>query len=41
MPMYIQIADTIKQDIAQQKMKPGESIGSQRELIEKFGVSQV
>jgi len=41
MPMYIQIAETLKQEIQDNTINPGESIGSQRELKERFGVSQI
>lgn len=41
MPMYIQLAETIKDEIYRGKIKPGETIGSQRMLEERFGVSTV
>lgn len=41
MPMYLQLAETIKDEIYRGLIKPGETIGSQRMLEERFGVSTV
>lgn len=40
-PIYIQLAEKIKDEIYRGIIKPGESIGSQRMLEERFGVSTV
>lgn len=41
MPMYSQIAVALKQEIENNRILPGDSIGSQRELQERFSVSQI
>ncbi|WP_338655538.1 GntR family transcriptional regulator [Sporosarcina psychrophila] len=39
--MYLQIANVLKQEILSGKIKPGEKIGSERELEERFQVSKI
>lgn len=39
--MYIQIAQTLKNEIAQQLLKPGERIGTHAELAKRFNVSMI
>lgn len=39
--MYLQIANKLKQEIFSKKYKPGEKIGTQRELEERFNVSKI
>lgn len=39
--LYLQIANLLKQEILSKKIKPGENIGSQRELEERFHVSKI
>lgn len=39
--LYLQIANKLKQEILSKKIKPGEKIGSQRELEERFQVSKI
>lgn len=41
MPMYQQIADTLRREIVSQRYAPGSSIGSQGELAERFCVSLI
>ncbi|MEN1969849.1 GntR family transcriptional regulator [Lentibacillus sp. N15] len=41
MPLYIQLAETIKEEIHQGIIKAGETIGSQRTLEKRFDVSTV
>lgn len=38
---YLQVASSIKEDILSGKFKNGESIGSQQELCDRFGVSRI
>jgi GntR family transcriptional regulator len=40
-PLYIQIAEIIKNKITNKQLKPGQSIGSQRQLEKEFSVSTV
>lgn len=40
-PMYIQIANILRKEIESKKIKTGDSIGAQRELEERFGVSKI
>lgn len=39
--MYLQIANTLKKEILNEKIKPGEKLGSQRELEQQFNVSKI
>ena len=39
--MYIQIAQTLKNEISQQLLKPGECIGTHAELAKRFNVSMI
>lgn len=39
--LYLQIANILKQEILRKVIKPGEKIGSQRELEERFNVSKI
>jgi len=40
-PLYVQIAEILKEEIRGNRLKPGQNIGSQRELEERFKVSTV
>lgn len=40
-PLYRQVADAISADIQQGLLRPGESVGSEPELMERFSVSRV
>src|SRR5690625_4342307 len=40
-PMYVQIANILKQEIQNGEIGPGEKLGTQTELEARFGVSKI
>ncbi len=40
-PAYLVIADSLRSQIAEQKLKPGERFPTERELVQEFGVARM
>lgn len=40
-PLYREIADTLRQQIASGRLKPGDALPTEAQLVEEFGVSRV